>query len=374
MFAAVQGKNHLELYLEPYFDERVIRMKLPNGYGSITKLSGNRRKPWRVRKTDGWELVDGKVKQKFINIGCFETKALALQALAEFNANPYDLNHSTITFEEVYERWSDEHFDKITDKGASDYKAAFGLCQKIHKFKIQDIKLDHLQKIADESGKNTPTLKKLKVLFGLMYDYAVKHEIVPHDKRDMVRYVDITKPGNPNAFNREAFTKKEVEKVWKFVDSNEYMTTVLMLIYSGLRIGEFLNLKKSEVNLEERFFNVTESKTDAGIRTVPIAKKILPFFEYWMQKNDSEYLISTPDGKHFEYRNYYDSYWKTMMDVLNFKHTPHSTRYTCISFMTIAKIDERFIQKIVGHKGQNVTRQVYTHLEIQELIEAIDKI
>ena len=33
-------------------------MKNPNGWGSITKLSGNRRKPWRVQKTDGWEYVD----------------------------------------------------------------------------------------------------------------------------------------------------------------------------------------------------------------------------------------------------------------------------------------------------------------------------
>ncbi|WMI80586.1 tyrosine-type recombinase/integrase [Anaerotignum sp. MB30-C6] len=56
------------------------------------------------------------------------------------------------------------------------------------------------------------------------------------------------------------------------------------------------------------------------------------------------------------------------------KHRPHDTRHTCVSLLTAAKADERFIQKIVGHKGQNVTRVVYTHLEIQELIEEIDKI
>lgn len=31
-------------------------MRLPNGYGSVFKLAGNRRKPWAVRKTVGWEL------------------------------------------------------------------------------------------------------------------------------------------------------------------------------------------------------------------------------------------------------------------------------------------------------------------------------
>ena len=353
---------------------RVKILKLPNGYGTISKLSGNRRKPWRVRKTDGWDIVDGKLKQKFINIGCYETKSLALQALADYNKNPYNLHHDSITFEEVYEKWSDEHYEKISDKGALDYKAAFNSCQKIHKMKFVDIKLDHLQKIVDDSGKNTPTLKKVKVLFGLMFDYAVKHEIVNKDKRDMVRYVDISKPGNPNAFDRKPFSKNEVEKLWEVADSNEYIPIILMLIYTGLRISEFLDLKKTEVNLEERWFKVLESKTDAGIRTVPIAKKVLPFFEYWMNKNNCEFLISTPNGEHFDYRNYYDSYWKPLMQMLKFTHTPHSTRYTCISFLTTAKVDERFIQKIVGHKGQNVTRQVYTHLEIQELIQEIDKI
>ena len=136
-----------------------------------------------------------------------------------------------------------------------------------------------------------------------------------------------------------------------------------------------LDLKKENVNLEERCFNVVESKTEAGIRTVPIAKKVLPFFEHWMNKNKCEYLISTPQGKHFDYRNYYDSYWKPLVNALGMdSHRPHDTRHTCISLLTTAKVDERFIQKIVGHKGQNVTRNVYTHLEIQELIQEIDKI
>ena len=350
------------------------KMKLPNGYGSIHKLSGNRRKPWRIRKTDGWEIVNGKLKQKFINIGYYETKTLALQALAQFNIDPYDLGLSTITFEEVYERWSERKFNEISESNAKGYKAAFRLCDPIKNMKFVDIKIDHLQKIADESGKNSPTLKKYKILIKGLFDYAVIHGIITKD-RNIVEYLDISKAGNPNSFDRKPFTKAEVDRLWKSVDSNEYITVILMLIYSGLRINEMLNLKKTEVNLEERYFKVLESKTEAGIRTAPIAQKILPYFEYWMNKNDCEYLISTPTGNQFDYRNYYDSYWKPLVKTLNMdSHRPHDTRHTCVSLLTAAKVDERFIQKIVGHKGQNVTQIVYTHLEIQELINEIDKI
>lgn len=348
-------------------------MKLPNGYGSISKLSGSRRKPYRVRKTDGWEIVDGKLKQKFINIGCYETKALALQALAEYNTNPYDLNFNTITFEEIYDKWSDEHFGKVSDSNVSGYKAAFKLCDAIKDMKFIDIKLDHLQKIVDASGKNTPTLKKLKIMFGLMYDYAVKHEIVNKDKRDMVSYIDISKPGNPNAYNRKPFNDKEVQKLWKLKDSNVYMTTVLMLIYTGCRIGELLELKKKNVHLDERWFYIEKSKTESGIREVPIAEKIVPFFEYWLSR-DCDHLICTPDDKPFTYRNFYDSYWTAMMEHYGLNHRPHDTRHTCVSMLTTAGVDERIIKKIVGHKGQGVTETVYTHLELPLKLEAINKI
>jgi integrase len=240
--------------------------------------------------------------------------------------------------------------------------------------KFSEIKLDHLQRTVDISGKNTPTLKTLKNMWGLMYDYAVIHEIVTPDKRDIVRYVDISKPGNPNAYNRKPFTKKAIKAIWDAEASNEYLSVVLLLIYTGVRIGELLNLQKQDVHLEERWFFVKEAKTNAGVRDVPIAEKIVPFFEHWIQKG-CNYLICTPDNHPFTYRNYYDSYWTPLMNGLSLdRYTPHCTRYTCVSLLTEAGVDERIIQKIVGHKGQNVTQAVYTHLDLPSKLEAINRI
>ena len=112
------------------------------------------------------------------------------------------------------------------------------------------------------------------------------------------------------------YTRKKHNKQ----DSNEYISIVLMLIYSGVRVGELLDLKKEDVNLSEKWFDVIASKTEAGVRKVPIADKVLSFFESWMQRNDCEYLVSTAKGRHFDYRNYYDYYWKKV------------ERYFCLDF------------------------------------------
>lgn len=350
-------------------------MKMPNGYGNISKLSGNRRKPWRVRKTVGWEWDESKQKttQQFITIGYYETRQKALQALADYNKDPYDLHHDTITFAEVFEKWSDVHFEKVSDSNVNGYKASFRLCDKIKDMKMVDIKLDHLQNVVDESGKNTPTLKKLKVMFGLMYDYCVKHEILKQDKRDMVKYVDISQAGNPNSYDRKPFSKKEIKTLWKMHESNEYITIILMMIYTGVRIGELLDLKKEDVHLDERWFYIKEAKTESGIREVPIAEKVVPFFKDWMNK-PCDNLLCTPEDEPLTYRNYYDTYWIPLMEQLSFKHRPHDTRHTCVSLLTEAGVDERIIKKIVGHKGQGVTETVYMHLDLPIKLEAINKI
>lgn len=351
-------------------------MKLPNGYGNVSKMSGKRRNPWRVRKTDRWVIdpTTGKAKQIFVTVGYYQTKAEALQALSDYNRDPFDLRFSSKTMAEVYEEWSKRKFMEISEANVKGYRAAWKLCEPIQNMRFVDIRIDHLQKLVDESGKNTPTLKKFKVMLKGLFDYAVIHGIITNDK-NVVSYLDISHAGNPNARSHTPFTSDQVDRLWKVHESNEYYSVILILIYTGLRIGELLDLEKKDVHLGERWFFVKESKTDAGIRSVPIAQKIMPFFRYWYDKNDCPYLISTPDARHFEYRNYSDSYWKPLLKHIGMEsHRPHDTRHTCISMLTAAKVDERFIQKIVGHKGQNVTQQVYTHLEIEELITEIDKI
>lgn len=353
-------------------------MRLPNGYGSVYKLSGNRRKPWVARKTTGWTYNEdtGKSYPVYFFVGSYKSKSEALQALADYNKDPFDLHIEQMTLEELYDRWSDEHFEVISHSNIVGVKAAWKLCEPIKDMRLFDLKLDHFQKICDESGKNAPTLKKLKITLGLMYDYAVKREIVSKEKRDMIRYIDIKKAGNPNAYNRKPFTKEQVEQLWTYT-SNEYMTVALILIYTGLRIGELLQLEKKDIHLDDRWFFVRESKTESGIREVPIAEKVVPLFEHWISK-DCDHLMCAPDNQPFTgkngYHRYYNTYWKPLMQEVNIDHRPHDTRHTCISLLTEAGVDERIIKKIVGHKGQGVTETVYTHIELPLKLEAINKI
>ena len=102
-------------------------MKLPNGYGSVTKLSGNRRKPYLARVTIGWTTNEqtGKCVQNRVPLGTFKTKKEALQALAEYGANPYDLQNNNLTLAELYQKWTESYFPTKSESSSRTIIAAW---------------------------------------------------------------------------------------------------------------------------------------------------------------------------------------------------------------------------------------------------------
>lgn len=352
-------------------------MKLPNGTGCVCKLSGKRRKPFAVMKTIGWDInkSTGKLTQNRVTIGYAKTKLEGMKMLAEFNDAPYDLDNCKKTFKQVYDEWSKEKFNSISKSNINGYQASYSSCTSIHSRIFKDIRTNDLQKVIDTCGKNYPTLRKLKVLMNQLYDYAMKRDLC---SKDYSQYIDIIKykDKNPNKRERDRIPDTDITKLWNASD-NEYVQIILILIYSGVRITELLDLKKENVNIEKQYFDVIKSKTENGIRKVPIADKIMPFFKAWYNSSECEYLFHTHDNQHFTYRNYYDSYWKPILESFGIPQTitPHFCRHTCISLLANAKVEPTIIKTIVGHSGaMSMTESVYTHLDIKTLIDAINLI
>lgn len=351
-----------------------MTMKLANGVGTVYKLSGKRRNPYIVRKTVGWKIdvETGKCKQVYVTIGYAPTRAKGLEMLMEYNKNPYDIEAAKMTFSEVYEKWSSEKFPTISASNIKGYQASYKSCQALHNRAFKELKLIDLQDVIDTCGKNYPTLRKIKVLLNQVYSYAMKYELC---SKDYSQYVNILKfkDKNPNKTDRAPFTEKEINALWMQTD-NIYVQIVLMLIYSGVRVSELLDLKRKNVFIDEHYFEVVKSKTNSGIRAVPIHDRTYPIFKKWYDEG-CEYLLHTPEGEHFTYRNYYDSYWMPVMELIGCSHKPHDTRHTCISMMAAKNVNPTLIKKIIGHSGaMSLTERVYTHVNIKELLEAINRI
>lgn len=318
-------------------------MRLPSGYGSVVKLSGKRRKPFQVRLTKGF-TDEG--KQIYIYLGYFVSKTEALEALAEYNSSPYDITRETITFSEVYKKWSKEHFKRVSDSSIERYGNAYRkYCKSLYKMRFKDIRLTHLQGVIDDCGMAHPTRASIKTLFNVLFKYAMKNDIV---EKDYAQYVDIGK--REGKINRKPFTQEEIDKLFKHVNDIDYIDTVLIMIYTGLRIGELLDLKIENVHLDERYM-IGGLKTEAGKdRVIPINKKIENFIrKYYEENKNKKYLITNSFGRQMQYSNYRREKWDNIMEKMQFDnvHRPHDCRHTFASLMDTAGANKLCIKRII---------------------------
>lgn len=352
-------------------------MKLPNGYGSIVKLSGKRRNPYCARKTIGWEVTeDGKTKQLVICIGYYPTREKALQGLAAYNENPYDIRTNSITFAEVYEKWSAEHFEEIVPSAVRTWKSAYKYCKPLYNMRFKDIRVEHLEstiknaKIESKCGNGENTKARMKSLFNLMYRWALKHEIVDKDYAQLCN--SIKKP--ERTIERIPFSDIEIDLLWQNINF-PFVDMILIGIYSGWRPQELAVLKNCDIDLEEKTMK-GGLKTEAGRnRIVPIHPLILDLIKN-RYNPENEFLFNDETGQQGTFMTYdkYRSRFNKIMTKLNMKHKPHDTRHTFITKAKNYNINEYILKLIVGHAILDVTEKIYTHRTLQELQNEMQKI
>ena len=280
-------------------------MKLPNGFGSVYRLSGNRRRPWVVKKS-----IQGKQKA----LGYFESREDALAYLVDYNRDPALLSPSKTTFSEVYALWKAKHFPELRSESAKKgYTVSYGHCHRLHSMIFVDIRLGHLDQAIDDvrqAGAGRPTQEKVRTLLSQLYKYAAQYDLTT---RDYSRYLDIDKP--QAKYKKKPFTVRQRNRLWRGVDEMPHeIKHVLMMMYSGCRVGEYRHIKKSDIKLRRRILTIRHSKTEAGTgRIIPIPKRLLPWYEEAML-SEGDYICSRKNGQ----RHSYDSFRRTLFDpVMN---------------------------------------------------------
>ena len=340
-------------------------MRLPNSSGSVTKLPGKRRKPYAVRITAGW-TDEGKQIQKYL--GYYAKRTEALEALLAYNKNPYDIGSTSITFAEIYQRWSEAKFpDGVPNTYAAAYKRFPNLCA----MPFTNIRKRHIQGEVDRCDMGYSTKKMMKTLCNQLFKYAIDMELVT---ANLATHVEL--PPREESTIHTPFTADELAALWKQTD-DAGARFALILSYTGLRPTELLKIRTENVFLDKSYM-MGGMKTAAGKnRVIPIAKKIFPFIAAMYNEGEEYLVIDEWDGKPMlTYDRLREHAWKRSKALLALgrPHLPHDGRHTCDSLMDDAGIPLKTMQLILGHRSANITHRVYTHKTIEQLVDAINTI
>lgn len=342
-------------------------MRLPNGYGSITKQKGSRRNPYLVRVPAGLDERGIYIRKI---LGSYPSYKKAAEALAEYNRDPYDIDTIKLTFADVYEEWIETPaFDALSDSTKKGYRSAFKKYETLHTKPFLKIKRVELQHCIDNNTSGYVSNREMKNLASKMYQYCMLKEIIKENKAVML---DVGSPKN-TAKEKIPYSDEEIDILWQNTE-DDIIKIILIFIYTGVRCNELLMLQKQHLHLDEQYFEVIKSKTEAGVRDVPIADCIVPFFEHFKKKSKCKWVFTGDKGGRLP-----DDWFRRLqakaLGALNIKHTTHEARHTCITQLTVHNVNESVIKEIVGHKAaQTFTERVYTHIYMKTKIDAVNRI
>lgn len=328
-------------------------MKLPNGYGSVYKLKGNRRKPWVARITIDWKDNGQPV---YAYLGYFETRQDALKCLADYNHQPYNLDKRNITLGELYDMWVRNKSQMYALNTRQNYESRRTLLQRHLSTPYRKFTRSVIQGIID--GQEYVTQKiGIRTFFVTMDKYAYELDIIQKPQAELldpIQYDTIS--------TKLVFTHDEIMALWDY--GTIWSEYILIMLYSGIRISELFQIRGEDCFLGYFKCGV---KTKAGKnRIIPIHSAIRDIVAKHMPE-DMGYIISCSATK-------FRTEFNNVMSDLGMHHVPHETRHTFRTAFDNTDANRVCINLIMGHTSQDIGERVYTHKTIAELKEAIEKI
>lgn len=188
--------------------------------------------------------------------------------------------------------------------------------------------------------------------------------------------------------------REEQKKIENYIYNhlNSYNVGIMISLNTGLRIGEVCALKWEDVDLVNEVIYVRKTilrvkdlnhpnkskviingpKTEAGMRSVPINKRLVLLLKKLQSKPEN--FILTNSTRFIEPRNYYDRY-RTILKKLKIEnHNYHALRHTFATRCIEVGADSTSLSEVLGHLNIKTTLSLYVHPTFENKRKFLEKI
>jgi integrase/recombinase XerD len=178
-----------------------------------------------------------------------------------------------------------------------------------------------------------------------------------------------------------AMEPEDVRRLLSAIESTRDRAMFVVLLRTGMRIGELLNLLVREVNLRERKIELYEAEKTRVGRVVYLSEDALVCLKAWFRERDpNKQLVFYAQGRHrMTYANARLVFAKYLAKAAlsHQGYTLHCLRHTCASELLNAGMRLECLQQLLGHSSMEMTRR-YARLtdktREEEYFQAMEKI
>lgn len=176
-----------------------------------------------------------------------------------------------------------------------------------------------------------------------------------------------------NNYKIRYLTEDEQTRMFAQLNKPEFLKLkpiIICALYTGMRKGEILNLKWSQVDLKNDYIDVLKSKSGKE-RKIPIADKLKIELQK-LGKNGEEYVFINPDTQkpYTDIKKSFASLLKKAQ-ISNFRF--HDLRHTVATRLVESGMDLLIVQEILGHAKIETTMR-YAHPVPERKLTAINKL
>jgi integrase len=162
-------------------------------------------------------------------------------------------------------------------------------------------------------------------------------------------------------------------------------SVTLLLVLTGLRVGELLALRWGNVDVKAHVLRVCETvyeghfdrpKTKRSVRTIPIGAETAATFAALLahEVNPNALVFATREGLPLDRRNLLRKHVKPAAKRMGLSVTWHLLRHSYATMLDGVGTPVGTMQSLLGHSAPEITREIYLHAIPQEQRRAVESI
>ena len=326
--------------------------------------------------------------------------------------------------EEYATKWLAMHGSHVRTTTLVDYtsKVKIYIIEPLGKKYMAEVTPDDVKMAIGKAAVQSASIYRgVQMLYKMIFGSALESHII-----DESPCKNLNPRGGKTPKERKALTDEQVATLLDAIRGLPPYPFIMLCLYSGLRREEALALQWDSVFLEggaphivvcrawhtehNRPVILTDLKTKAAKRTIPIPPQLVECLKDIKEKSTSDFVIANRDGgalsetqwrrvwgyvrtRTVRERTYYryvngQKIPHTVTPVLgeraahnsdvvysiDFEVTPHQLRHTYITNLLLAGVDVKTVQVLAGHEHAKITLDIYAHLTYNQPKDLISKV
>ncbi|MGJ1029944.1 tyrosine-type recombinase/integrase [Enterococcus gallinarum] len=315
----------------------------------------------------------------------FRTQREARLAIADLELNglskPESEPQMIHTYEQIYNLWYEEYKTAVKASTLLKTERVFKnhILPAFGNKPIQDIKPMDAQNQMNIWHKKLVRASMVMNYAGLVFDYAIRMQLINMNPTKVIKK-PVRKESVREDKDMNFYDKDELKKFMAALENNNNFRAFVyfrLLAFTGMRKGESLALKWSDIDLEKQTLYINKAvsrsatglyiqtpKTPSSIRRISIDDKTVSILQEYKKESPDGLIFQSEDGgilSPAKPRKWYLTAMKNLPD--DFKQISiHGFRHTHASLLFEAGASIKDVQSRLGHSDIQTTMDVYTHV------------